>query len=290
MISIKEFNIETELELFNSSLRKKSGNTSYNYIIAVRQFLVWLVEKKYEFIFDEHNSDKCETILEEYKDMLFSRYSYEIKTINCKCDGINAYLKYKGLSCHMDREKIQNQTFINDMLTNDELKEIAVYAKNNGDYRTYAIISSLFYTGARISELLQLKVTDLNKNEVMIQGKSSKHRKLFISNKLKQVLIDYNDNHRLNTSDVALFTGERGAVTRSTVNKNFDKYFKELNFEEDKKLTPHVVRHMFTKNLMSKGVSMSAIKQLLGHSLTTTDIYGQLSKKELIDILDSFDF
>ena len=228
--------------------------------------------------------------MEEYKGELFSEYNYEIKTINCKCDGINAFFRYKGLNCHIDREKIQNQTFINDMLTNSELKEIALCAKENGDYRTYAIIHSFFYTGARISELLQLKVRDLNKNEVMIKGKGGKYRKIFITNKLKDILIEYNEYHRKNTSSTALFTGERGAVTRSTVNKNLDKYFKILDFEEDKKITPHVIRHIFTKNLMSKGVSISAIKQLLGHSLTTTDIYGQLSKKELMEILDNLDF
>ena len=124
----------------------------------------------------------------------------------------------------------------------------------------------------------------------MIKGKGGKYRKIFITNKLKDILIEYNEYHRKNTSSTALFTGERGAVTRSTVNKNLDKYFKILDFEEDKKITPHVIRHIFTKNLMSKGVSISAIKQLLGHSLTTTDIYGQLSKKELMEILDNLDF
>lgn len=285
------FDIEQELELFNRSLKSKSTNTSYNYLITVRQFLTWIIENGYEFIFEEDvEKEQLEAIMEEYKGELFSEYNYEIKTINCKCDGINAFFRYKGLNCHIDREKIQNQTFINDMLTNSELKEIALCAKENGDYRTYAIINSFFYTGARISELLQLKVRDLNKNEVMIKGKGGKYRKIFITNKLKDILIEYNEYHRKNTSPTALFTGERGAVTRSTVNKNLDKYFKILDFEEDKKITPHVIRHIFTKNLMSKGVSISAIKQLLGHSLTTTDIYGQLSKKELMEILDNLDF
>lgn len=285
------FDIEQELELFNRSLKSKSINTSYNYLITVRQFLTWIIDNGYEFIFEEDvEKEQLEAIMEEYKGELFSEYNYEIKTINCKCDGINAFFRYKGLNCHIDREKIQNQTFINDMLTNSELKEIALCAKENGDYRTYAIIHSFFYTGARISELLQLKVRDLNKNEVMIKGKGGKYRKIFITNKLKDILIEYNEYHRKNTSPTALFTGERGAVTRSTVNKNLDKYFKILDFEEDKKITPHVIRHIFTKNLMSKGVSISAIKQLLGHSLTTTDIYGQLSKKELMEILDNLDF
>ena len=286
------FDMENEIASFNKSLKQKSTNTAYNYLITLRQFFNWIVENGYEFIIEDEDVEKeqLQAIVEEYKDELFSSNNYEIKTINCKCDGLNAYFKYKELDCHIYREKIQSQTFINDMLTNEELKDIALCAKENNDFRTYAIIHAFFYTGARISELLQLKVRDLNKNEVMIKGKGGKYRKLFIPNKLKDILIEYNDCHRKNTSNSALFTGERGALTKSTVNKNFDKYFNLLGFDQDKKLTPHVIRHIFTKNLMSKGVSISAIRQLLGHSLTTTDIYGQLSKKELMEILESLDF
>lgn len=283
--------IEQEIEIFRRSLKSKSENTVYNYCVTIRQFLKWIIDNGYEFIFEEDiDKEQLEFILEEYKGDLFSSNNYEIKTINCKCDGLNAFLRHKDLDYHINREKIQSQTFIEDMLTNNELKEIALCAKENGDYRTYAFINSFFYTGARISELLQLKVRDLNKNEIMIKGKGGKYRKLFIPNKLKDILIEYNETYRKDTSPTALFTGERGALTRNTVNKSFDKYFKMLNFEEGKKITPHVIRHIFTKNLMSKGVSISAIKQLLGHSLTTTDIYGQLSKKELMDILESLDF
>lgn len=286
------FDLENEILLFTKSLKQKSSNTIYNYSITIRQFFNWIVENGYEFIIEDEDVEKeqLQAIVEEYKDELFSSNNYEIKTINCKCDGLNAYFKYKDLNCHIYREKVQSQTFINDMLTNEELKEIANCAKENNDFRTYAIIHSFFYTGARISELLQLKVRDLNKNEVMIKGKGGKYRKLFIPNKLKDILIEYNEYHRRDTSPTALFTGERGALTKSTVNKNFNKYFDILGYDEDKKLTPHVIRHIFTKNLMSKSVSISAIKQLLGHSLTTTDIYGQLSKKELMDILESLDF
>lgn len=283
--------IDNEIEIFKRSLKGKAQNTSYNYCVTIRQFLSWVNENGHEDMIEEDvDIDAFEFIIEEFKGELFSEYNYEIKTINCKCDGINAYLKHKNINFHMNREKIQSQSFINDMMTNEELKSIALCAKENGDYRTYALIHSFFYTGARISELLQLKVKDIHKNEVMVKGKGGKYRKLFIPNKMKNILVDYFENHRNDTSPTALFTGERGPTTRSTVNKNLKKYFKILEFDEDKMLTPHVIRHIFTKNLMSKGVSISAIKQLLGHSLTTTDIYGQLSKKELMDILEELEF
>ena len=84
-----------------------------------------------------------------------------------------------------------------------------------------------------------------------------------------------------------LFTSQRGALTRTAVNKSFDKYSKLVGYNLKERLHPHAIRHLFTQNLMKrKSVSYSAIKQLLGHSLTTTDIYGQLSKSDLLEILD----
>ena len=284
-------NIDNEIELFKRFIRNKSENTIYNYVIATKQFLTWIVSNGYEYIFEEDlDKEELEAIFEEYRAELFSSFDYEIKTINCKFDGVNSYLSFKDVNFHINREKVQSQTFIEDMLSNEELKQIAICAKDNGDFRTYALVHSFFYTGARISELLQLKVRDLGKTEVMVKGKGGKYRKIFISNKLRAILSEYMEEHRKDTNPTFLFTGERGMITRGTVNKDFNRYFKILNYAEEKKLTPHVIRHMFTKNLLNKGVSFSAIKQLLGHSLTTTDIYGQLSKRELMDILDSLDF
>lgn len=286
-------NLEYDLQLFSKFLKGKSENTIYNYCITIRQLYKWLDDNNYiEDVFDDEDvdKDKLEYIFEDFKRDVLSDNDYEIKTINCKCDGINSYLKFKNIDFHVEREKIQSQSFINDMLTNEELKSIAICAKERGDYRTYALIHSLFYTGARISELLQLRVKDTTKSEVMIGGKGKKFRKIFIPDKMRDVLTEYLEHHRLDTDKTALFTGERGALTRTTVNKSLKRYFKILDYDEDKMLTPHVIRHIFTKNLMSKGVSISAIKQLLGHSLTTTDIYGQLSKRELMEILDGLDF
>lgn len=286
-------NLEYDLQLFSKFLKGKSDNTIYNYCITIRQMYKWLEDNDYiddVFTDEDIDKDRLEYIFEDFKRDILSDNDYEIKTINCKCDGINSFLKFKNIDFHIEREKIQSQSFINDMLTNEELKSIAICAKERGDYRTYALIHSLFYTGARISELLQLRVKDATKSEVMIGGKGKKFRKIFIPDKMREVLIEYLDHHRLDTDKTALFTGERGALTRTTVNKSLKRYFKILDYDEDKMLTPHVIRHIFTKNLMSKGVSISAIKQLLGHSLTTTDIYGQLSKRELMEILDGLDF
>lgn len=285
-------NREKELKLYKRSLRGKSDNTKYNYSLDLNQFLDWLDSTDSNYIFEEDLSyEEYEDVFEDYKDYLFKEYT-SIKTINRKYNSVNAYLEFKKISYRIKSEKIQNQTFIDDMLTNEELKEILQLAKSKGDMRTYAIICACFYTGARISEVLQLKVSDLDKDEFTVKGKGSVHRRVLIASKLSKVLREYYESGTRKDFEGInnLFTSERGALTRSAVNKSFDKYSKIIGFDIKDKFHPHAIRHAFTKNLMTRSdVSYSAVKQLLGHSLTTTDIYAQLSKRELLEILDELD-
>lgn len=264
--------IKNELEAFKNSLEDKSENTIYNYGLDVKQLLLWL-----------DNREIKNELIEEYNAEILSQY--EIKTVNRKYNSINAYLHYKGIDYHIKSKKIQTQTMIDDMLTNSDLSRILRQVNKAQDKRAEAIIMTLFYTGARVSEMLQIKLKDISKDEVMIQGKGSKYRKIFIPKKLNKILKGYANTQRLNTSEY-LFTGERGAITRNTVLTILKKYAGLSRMKKDK-VSPHAIRHLYTKNLVNAGVSYSAIKQLLGHTLTTTDIYMQLSKKELLKIINN---
>ena len=259
--------INLELNDFKKSLKNKSENTIYNYCLDIKQFLIWLNDKSI-------NDD----LVEEYKTELIEKY--QIKTVNRKCNSLNAYLQFKDIKHHVKSEKIQEQTLMDDMITNSDISRMLRQIKKANDKRAEALILGLFYTGARVSELLQIKVKDINKDEIMIKGKGSKYRKILIPKNLTIALKEYANIQRLNTSDY-LFTGERGAITRNTVLTVLKKYAGLSRMKKDK-VSPHAIRHLYTKNLIDAGVSYSAIKQLLGHELTTTDTYMQLSKKELL--------
>ena len=240
--------------------------------LYIKQFLIWLNDKS---IHDES--------VEEYKNQLME--NYQIKTVNRKCNSLNAYLQFKDIKHHVKSEKIQEQTLIDDMITNSDISRMLRQVKKADDKRAEALILGLFYTGARVSELLQIKVKDINKDEIMIKGKGSKYRKILIPKKLNIALKDYANTQRLNTSEY-LFTGERGAITRNTVLTILKRYAGLSRMKKDK-VSPHAIRHLYTKNLVDGGVSYSAIKQLLGHELTVTDTYMKLSKKELLKIINS---
>ena len=264
--------INFELNEFEKSLKNKSKNTIYNYCLDIKQFLIWLNDKS---INDE--------LVEEYKNQLME--NYQIKTVNRKCNSLNAYLQFKDIKHHVKSEKIQEQTLIDDMITNGDISRMLRQVKKADDKRAEALILGLFYTGARVSELLQIKVKDINKDEIMIKGKGSKYRKILIPKKLNIALKDYANTQRLNTSEY-LFTGERGAITRNTVLTILKRYAGLSRMKKDK-VSPHAIRHLYTKNLVDGGVSYSAIKQLLCHELTVTDTYMKLSKKELLKIINS---
>ena len=280
-----------DLELYLRSLRRKSENTKYNYLLDVKQFLNWVKDTQSEYMFEEELSrDEYEDIFEDYKFYLFGEYE-AIKTINRKYNSVNSYLEFKKIPYKIRSEKIQNQTFVDDMLSNDDVKEVLELAKSKGDIRTYAIIATCYYTGARISEVLQMKVSHLSKDEFPVKGKGSVHRRVLIPPVLSEILNEYyNSPKRKDFSSKGidnLFTSQRGVLTRPTVNKCFDKYSKIMENGMKEKFHPHAIRHLFTQNIMRRGdVSYSAVKQLLGHSLTTTDIYAQLSKRDLLKILD----
>lgn len=275
--------LEQELDLYEDYLKDLSKNTVYNYKLDIKHFLKW-----------KHKDEQIDKdLIEEYKIDLINEFA--IKTVNRKINALNAYLSFKEIPIHIKSEKIQNQTFIDDMLSMEEAKLILAKIKEHqligteqsksNAKRAEALFLGLFYTGARVSELLQLKPRNISKDEVTIKGKGSKYRKILVPNRLTETLLRYASDGRKDSGSL-LFTGQRGNITRNTVFSTLKKFAKLAGVDE-KKVYPHAIRHLYAKNLGEKGISYSAIKQLLGHSLSTTDIYMQLSKRELLEIINS---
>ena len=266
--------MKAELDAFEQSLNDLSKNTKYNYKLDVKCFLNW-----------SNNEPISKDLLDEYREEIIDLYA--IKTVNRKINSLNAYLKFKGINIHLKSEKIQQQTFVNDMLSNQDVENILKVVRENNDLRAEAFIFMLYYTGVRVSELLQLKLRNIGKDEINVKGKGDKYRKVLIPEKCANVIYNYVHNGRkTNVETPFVFVGERGAITRNTIFRTLKEYA-ELAGVDKNKVYPHAFRHLYPKNLSNKGVSYSAIKQLLGHSLSTTDIYMQLSKKELLEIINS---
>jgi site-specific recombinase XerD len=150
------------------------------------------------------------------------------------------------------------------------------------------VAQTLYYTGMRISECLSLQVEDVNLEDNLIHirhGKGNKDRFVPINSKLKELLVDYNENWRV-VSDNFFATRISGSLSPTRVAKVFSDTNKELGWK--KKVTAHILRHSFASKLVQNDVHLVKISKLLGHSsLKTTSIYVHSNMDDLKDAVNT---
>lgn len=163
--------------------------------------------------------------------------------------------------------------------------------------RNYAIIETLYSCGLRVSELTNLRFSNLYFHEgfIRVEGKGSKQRLVPISNvaiqKIKNYLPYRNevDVKKGNEDIVFLSTRGRGSgvgISRTTVFNFIKKYAEAAGIK--KNISPHVFRHSFATHLLERGANIRVIQEMLGHEkITTTEIYTHLDRnflrQEIID-------
>lgn len=152
------------------------------------------------------------------------------------------------------------------------------------DYRNKAMLELMYSTGIRITELINIKIHDLNMNNctLKVMGKGSKERIIPIGDiALKYVKI-YIENYRsefIKKNTDYLFLNSRGTLmTRQAFFKIVKKIAKEKKIKTD--FSPHTLRHSFATHMLENGADLRTIQELLGHSdLSTTQIYTNVSNK-----------
>lgn len=144
-----------------------------------------------------------------------------------------------------------------------------------GDLRERAIVETLYATGVRVSELLNIRLEDIKWDTRQIwvrKGKGNKERFVLFSHDCSERLKSYLDER--NVDSVYLFANHRGQpLSRVTVQYKFRGYSNKLGF----KVSPHTLRHTFAAHLAEKGMNFSYIQELLGHvNFNSTRIYTRL--------------
>lgn len=156
--------------------------------------------------------------------------------------------------------------------------------REGGSKRDFAIIQTLLGTGVRISELANLKISNLETSDrkgslrVLGKGRGSKVREIPLDNNTRQALLIYLEERQEDGTE-RLFQGQRGPVSEPGVNYLIAKYVYLARIEN---CTAHTLRHTFAKNLIDTGTPLDQVATLLGHeSLDTTKIYTRPSKEDL---------
>lgn len=175
-----------------------------------------------------------------------------------------------------------------------EVDAILTAAKDNSStegYRDSAMLSLMYWTGLRVSELIALNIDNLylSENEPYLRcyGKGDRERTIPIPDQalesLKYYLREIRHNFVRNNSELGVFVNMRGErLTRQGYWLILKAYVKKAGIKSN--VTPHTLRHSYATHLLRGGASIRAVQELLGHAnVSTTQIYTQLANQDLKD-------
>ncbi|AEH47341.1 Tyrosine recombinase xerD [Parageobacillus thermoglucosidasius C56-YS93] len=195
-------------------------------------------------------------------------------------------------------ESPQMERTLPKVLSLEEVEALLEAPKTNTPIgiRDKAMIELLYATGMRVSELVNLNLSDvhLTMGFVRCYGKGNKERIVPVGSMALDALKAYLEtarpkliNPKKRTTD-ALFLNHYGdRLTRQGFWKILKKLAKEANIE--KELTPHTLRHSFATHLLENGADLRAVQELLGHAdISTTQIYTHVTKTRLKDVYKQF--
>ncbi|CAM3157846.1 site-specific tyrosine recombinase XerD [Leuconostoc rapi] len=160
--------------------------------------------------------------------------------------------------------------------------------------RNRALIEVMYATGLRVSELVNLKMSDLHLQLGLIQtiGKGDKERIIPIGEVAAEWLERYFAHSRLTLLKEKVspfvFLNDRGTqLSRQGVWKIIKKLVLAAGIDKD--VSPHTLRHSFATHILENGADLRIVQELLGHAdISTTQIYTHISKKRLSEVYDAF--
>ena len=157
-------------------------------------------------------------------------------------------------------------------------------------HRDRAMLEVLYATGLRVSELINLRIGQVNLNQGVIRvvGKGDKERLIPLGEESQRWLQDFIDGPRmeilLERQTDAIFPTRRGScMTRQAFWHIIRRYAKKSGF--GRKLSPHTLRHAFATHLLNHGADLRVVQMLLGHSdLSTTQIYTHVARERIKEL------
>ncbi|MDA8541837.1 site-specific tyrosine recombinase XerD [Gammaproteobacteria bacterium] len=264
-----------------------SNNTVSSYKNDIKSFFLWLDENSFNPL-NINASDANNYVSKLFGDGLKS------SSVNRKISAIKSFYIF------LQKKKIIMKSPIADIVMPKQEKYLPVSMSeeeverllNSPDLniqierRDKAMIEVLYATGIRISELTNLKLTDLdiNRSVLKVFGKGSKERLVPFGEKAAESLNLYlTDRKDLKSKEI--FLSNRGTkISRTAFWQRIKIYTKRENLKIS--ISPHTLRHAFATHLLNRGADLRSVQILLGHSdLSTTQIYTHIAKQRLGEIL-----
>ena len=292
-LEIKEFNYYLKVE------RGLSVNSVNAYITDLHKLVDFLNSGDYEGLKPE------EVTLTHLKEMMewLTEKGISPRTQARIISGIKSFYRFLMLEEKLEKDptalletpKIGRK--LPEILSVEEIDTIinAVDTKKPEGQRNKAILETLYSCGLRVSELIDLKISNLffESGFIKVEGKGNKERLIPVSTKaIKEINLYLSEYRRLlnidpNYEDI-LFLNRRGKkLSRVMIFTIIKKVVNEAGIK--KNISPHTFRHSFATHLIDGGANLRAVQEMLGHeSIITTEIYTHLDKEYLKNTVNQY--
>lgn len=281
--------------------RGLSQNSIENYNYDIKKLISYLEDNQIDISPDKINND------------LIKQFIYTIsKTINPRSQGrlisgLRNFFDYLVFENYRDSNpmdliespkigrKLPDTLSIDDIdLLIDTIDLSYQYQGVNLGERNRAIIETLYSCGLRVSELIELKISDLFFDEgfIKVTGKGDKQRFVPIGESTQKYILIWKDirNHinvNPESKDILFLNYKGNKLTRAMIFTIIKNLVKKSGLK--KTVSPHTFRHSFATHLLENGADLRAIQMMLGHeSITTTEVYMHVDRSHLSDVLNAF--
>lgn len=212
--------------------------------------------------------------------------NYKVKTVNLRIQALNKYLEFIGKEdLKLKFVKIQQKNFLENVISDADYRYLINCLKKDKLISWYFIVRFLCATGARISELIQIKVEDVQLGYVDIYGKGGKQRRLYIPKKLCKEALKWFEKEKRDSGFI--FNNRYGEQISTRGIANQLKIFANKYKINPKVVYPHSFRHRFAKNFLERFNDLALLADLMGHeSIETTRIYLRRTSLEQQQIVD----
>jgi len=283
--------MEKEIDAFIIYLRdvmKKSENTQLSYRRDLTKLRLFLEDKG----ITEISTVKEENLTEYIRAM--EAKDFKAATISRNIASIKAFyhfLQKEGLvredvSEHLQAPKIEKR--LPGIISVEEVSRLLAQPSGNTpkELRDRAMLELLYATGIRVTELITLKVGDVNlRLGQLVCHDGSRKRVIPFGQKAKKALMQYLQNARQallkNEDSGVLFVNCTGnAMSRQGFWKLIKGYAEKAGIQEE--ITPHTLRHSFAAHLVENGADLKSVQEMLGHSdISTTQVYAAMNQNHL---------
>ncbi len=248
-----------------------SNNTVTSYLWTVRYFL-------------SNYGEVTKKNLLSYKGYLVEKFKPQ--TVNLRLQGMNKYLEFLKLDkLKMKFVKVQQKNFLENVISNADYKFLKTRLKADGYDDWYFVVWFLTATGARVSELVQIKAEHVQLGYLDIYSKGGKLRRLYIPKNLRTEAVKWLEKRNQTSGYLFLNRFGQRITTRGIAQQL--KHFAEMYGLNRDVVYPHSFRHRFAKNFLDRFNDIALLADLMGHeSIETTRIYLRRTASEQRAIID----